>query len=104
MGTTMTYELITPEIAASLLESSYYKRHLSKFFTQLFADEMLAGEWDEATAPPIVIDEDGMLRDGRHRMAAIVRSKVAIHMLVIRNVPRDDMYFKMYEDKYFKMY
>ena len=101
---TTTYELITPEIAASLLESSYYKRNLSKSVIQRYADDMLAGEWDETIATPIWVDEDGMLRDGRHRMAAIVGSKVAIHMLVIRNVPREDEYFKMYEDEYFKMY
>ena len=95
---TMTCELITPEIAASLLESSYDKRHLNKSVTQWFADDMLAGKWDETTGAMIVVDEDGMLRDGRHRMAAIVRSKVAIHMWVIRNVSRDEEInvFKMY--------
>ena len=91
----MTYELITPEIAASLLELGYDKFHLSKSATQLYADIMLAGEWDETTGAMIVVDEDGMLIDGRHRMAAIVKSKVSIHTWVCRNVPRDE-YFKMY--------
>lgn len=96
MGTTLTYELITPEMAVSLLESGYDKFHLSKWLIQCFADDMLAGKWDEKTGAAISIDEDGILRDGQHRMAAIVRSKVAIHMWVIRNVPREDKYFKMH--------
>ena len=94
MGITLTCELITPEIAASLLESSYpkyYKGHLNNWLVQRYADAMLAGEWDETIPTPIVVDEDGMLGDGRHRMAAIVKSKVAIYMCVIRNVPREDI-------------
>lgn len=96
---TAAYELITPEIAASLLESSYLKEcFLNKQVIQWFADDMSAGNWDENSAA-IIVDEDGMLRDGRHRMAAIVRSKVAIRMCVLRNAPRDGEYhdnLKMY--------
>ena len=96
---TAAYELITPEIAASLLESSYLKeRYLSESTIQWLADEMLAGNWNE-NSEAIVVDEDGMLRNGKYRMAAIVRSKVAIRMCVLRNAPRDGKYhdnLKMY--------
>ena len=92
MTMTMTYELITPEMASGLLESNNENRKLSKGTVQAYMNDILAGNWDETTGAAISIDENGVLRDGQHRLAAIVESGVAIHMWVCRNVSRDGIY------------
>ena len=89
---TMSYELITPEIANSLLETNTENRKISKGTVEAYANDMLAGNWDETVGVAISIDESGILRDGQHRLSAIVESGVAIHMWVCRNVSSDGIY------------
>lgn len=92
MEMTMTYELITPEIAASLLESNNENRTLSKGTVQAYMNDMSADNWDEKTGAAISIDENGILRDGQHRLVAIVESGKSLHTWVCRNVSKDGIY------------
>ena len=93
MNMQMNYELITPEIAESLLESSNFEnRKISKGTVTAYAQDMLAGNWDESIGVAISIDDDGILRDGQHRLAAIVESGVPIHTWVCRGVSSDGIY------------
>jgi hypothetical protein len=46
---------------------------------------MRRGEWRE-TGEAIKFDENGQLRDGQHRLAAIVRSGITLKMTVVRGV------------------
>jgi hypothetical protein len=78
-GMEMTYELITPELASSLLETNSNNRNLSKGTVEAYANDMLAGNWDESVGDAISIDTDGVLRNGQHRLSAIVLSGVSIH-------------------------
>lgn len=89
---TMSYELITPEFAANLLETNSNNRRLSKGTVTAYANDMIAGNWDESVGVAISIDENGILRDGQHRLMAIVESGVSIHMWICRNVSRDGIY------------
>lgn len=89
---TMTYEFITPEMAADLLESNTENRKISKGTVAAYAQDILSGNWDESVGVAISIDENGMLRDGQHRLAAIVEAGVGIHTWVCRNVSRDGIY------------
>ena len=88
----MTYELITPEMAAALLETTDVNRKISKGTVQAYASDMLSGNWDEKVGVAISIDEDGKLRDGQHRLSAIVLAGISIHMWVCRNVSSDGIY------------
>ena len=92
MNRTMSYELIRPEIAASLLETAENNRRLSKGTVSAYVADLLSGNWDETVGSAISIDTDGVLRDGQHRLTAIVESGVSIHMWVCRGVSSDGIY------------
>ena len=64
----MTYEFITPEIAQALLETNTENRKLSRGTVQAYSQDILAGNWDENVGVAISIDENGILRDGQHRL------------------------------------
>lgn len=89
---TMTYELITPEIAMSLLETNTNNRSISEGTVRAYANDMLAGNWDESVGDAISIDQDGILRNGQHRLSAIVKAGTPIHSWVCRGVSRDGIY------------
>lgn len=88
----MSYELITPEIAANLLETNIANRNISKGTVTAYVNDMISGNWDETVGVAISIDEDGILRDGQHRLTAIVESGISIRMWVCRNVSSDGIY------------
>ncbi len=92
MDMTMNYEFITPEIAASLLETNDGNRKISDGTVQAYMQDILAGNWDETVGSAISIDENGVLRDGQHRLTAIVQAGIGIHTWVCRNVSSDGIY------------
>lgn len=89
---TMNYEFVSPDLAAMLLESNTENRKISKGTVQAYANDIIAGNWDEATGESISIDENGVLRDGQHRCAAIVLADKGIHIWVCRHVASDGIY------------
>lgn len=89
---TMSYEFITPEIASDMLETNTENRKISKGTVQAYMNDILAGNWDESVGVAISIDENGVLRDGQHRLTAIVQAGVGIHTWVCRNVSSDGIY------------
>ena len=88
----MNYEFITPEIAANLLETNTENRKISKGTVEAYVQDMLAGNWDETVGVAISIDKDGILRDGQHRLTAIVQAGVGIHTWVCRGVSKEGIY------------
>lgn len=89
---TMSYEELTPEMAANLLESNDCNRKISKSLVSVYARDILDGNWDEYVGVAISIDENGVLRDGQHRCAAVVESGKSINVWICRNVSEDGMY------------
>jgi len=90
---TMSYELITPEVAESMLEkNATNNRRISRGTVEVYARDMVNGDWDEDVGASISFDENGILRDGQHRLCAIVKSGVAINTWVCRNVSADGIY------------
>ncbi len=89
---TMTQEFITPEMAAFLLATNTKNRKISRGTVDAYASDIKAGRWTVGTGTAISIDEDGVLRDGQHRMAAIVQANRGIPMWVCRNVSKDGIY------------
>lgn len=88
----MDYEFITPERAQAMLESNDENRKLSKGTVDAYANDILNDNWDETTGVAISIDEDGTLRDGQHRCAAIVQAGKGIWTWVCKNVSSDGIY------------
>lgn len=90
-GITHNWEVITPEIAEEILENAaakgYKNRKLRKGVVDVYANDMKNGDWQETNPQPIVIDDNGVLVDGQHRLSAVVQSGVTLAMFVTRNVP-----------------
>lgn len=88
----MTYEYISPEMAANLLETNNENRKISRVTVQAYAQDIADGNWDETVGVAISIDENGVLRDGQHRLTAIVQADIGIWTWVCRNVSSDGIY------------
>ncbi|GAB3119844.1 hypothetical protein GCM10027160_34700 [Streptomyces calidiresistens] len=78
---------VGPELAAEWLTRNTNNRPLSKSAVQQLAARIRRGEW-QLTHQGIAFDEDGVLIDGQHRLAAIVKADTTVPLTVTRGVPR----------------
>ncbi|MFI2643966.1 hypothetical protein [Streptomyces sp. NPDC018610] len=78
---------VSPELAAQWLARNTNNRPLSKNTVQQLAGQLQRGEW-QLTHQGIAFDEDDVLIDGQHRLAAIVKSGIAVPLTVAHGVPR----------------
>lgn len=78
-------ELITPEIAEAMLARNSNNRNLRPKLVEAYAKDMAKGNW-QFTGEAIKFSEDGVLQDGQHRLAAVVKSGRTVRMLVIRGL------------------
>lgn len=79
-------ELITPEMAASLLGTMPLNRPLRSKRIERYCLSRLAGNW-VLTHQGIAIDPKGRLRDGQHRLRMIVKTNKPTVLFVVYNVP-----------------
>lgn len=85
----MKVETITPEKAAEYLKTNTNNyRKLSRSIVARYADDIKHGKW-ELNGEPICFDEEGTLKDGQHRLAAIVVAKKSVKMAVVRGIAKD---------------
>ena len=74
----------TPEKAKEVLErTNTHNRPLSMRTVQTYAGFMRFGNWDEHALDPIVINRDGVLENGQHRLSAVVKSGKTVRMWTI---------------------
>lgn len=83
--------LLTPELAAKLLEGNVANRPMGKRYMQSLARAMQRGEW-EFNGDAIRVARNGRLIDGQHRCAAVIESRVAIEVLLVTGL--DEQVFK----------
>lgn len=76
---------ITPEIALEMLKANTRNRPMNKQQVVRYAEQMTNGAW-ELNGEPIIFAEGGVLLDGQHRLAAIVKSQSTLDVLVVRGV------------------
>jgi hypothetical protein len=89
MAITSKVENITPELAAHYLKRNVDNyRKISKSKVNLYAQEMKAGKW-QTNGEGIVFSESGKLKNGQHRLAAIMVAGVPVEMMVINGVPEE---------------
>jgi len=89
MAITATMERITPEIAEEYLKHNTDNyRFLSRDKVNNYAEDMKHGLW-KANGESIVFGADGILKDGQHRLNAIVKSGIPCEILVVRGVEND---------------
>ena len=77
---------ITPNMAEEMLATSIGNRNLRKGYVKELTDAIIRGEW-RLTNQGIGFDSNGNLRDGHHRLTAVVRSKRAIQTNVTFGMP-----------------
>lgn len=83
MTLNVSIEKITPLVSGELLKRNTNNyRKPSKSTIERYANLMLQGKWDTA-ASSIVIDTDGVLVDGQHRLMAVQKAQTAIEMIVV---------------------
>ena len=89
-------ETITKPIALEYLKANINnprgKSSLSRSVVKRYAEDMKNGKW-EMNGEPIVFDEDGVLKNGQHRLAAIVMADIPVKILVVRGVSRDTIVY-----------
>jgi hypothetical protein len=77
---------VTPEIAAEWLEKYNTKnRNMRPLHVAKIAQDIVDGRWF-LNGATIVIGTDNTLLDGQHRLAAIVKSKTPVDMIVVTGV------------------
>lgn len=82
-----TIEDITPAIAKRYLESNKDNRVVRRGWVEFLANVIREGGWI-LTHQGIAFDEDGVLRDGQHRLLAIIEANIGVRMAVWRGVDR----------------
>lgn len=78
---------VTPQLASEWLARNTNNRPLSRNTVQHLTGQIQRGEW-QLTHQGIAFDEDGVLIDGQHRLAAVVKAGIAVPMTVAHGVPR----------------
>lgn len=79
---------LTPSDARSIIDSHKNFRSLSNSTVNTYTRLMNEGKWNLSI---ILIDTDGMLVDGQHRLAAVVKSGKDQRFVVISNWPKDNV-------------
>lgn len=73
---------VTPEIATEMLSTSSGNRKLNKPNVLNLKAEMTNGEYDWRTGETIKFNNNGVLKDGHHRLKAVIESETTQTMLV----------------------
>ena len=87
---TFGIEEITPGLATQYLESMPHNRRLRNNLVNEIVRAMESGQFF-ATIEPIHFDVIGKLRNGQHRMNAIIKSGKTVEMLVVRGATEDEI-------------
>jgi len=81
--------LLTPQIAKELLEKNVGNRKV-KNVKNFYIAQMKDGMWKE-NGEAIIIDKDGYVKDGQHRLLAVVASGHSYHCPLVSGVDPDVM-------------
>lgn len=80
--------LITPEMAAELLERNTNNRNVRESNVNQIAAAIMRGEW-QVNGDSIRISKTGVLLDGQHRLHGIVKSGVAVLTMLVTGLDDD---------------
>ncbi len=81
---TLCKMLIDPQLAAKMLKHrNTLNRTIAKSTAEAYAADIRAGLWDGDAVVPIVFDRYGVLRDGHHRLNAIILAGTSAECWVV---------------------
>jgi len=75
-------EAVTPNMAKEWLDSQGQNRRVKPAHVQRLSRDMVDGHW--IVADPLKFDNTGLLMDGQHRLAALIKSKTTQKFLILR--------------------
>lgn len=78
-------ELLTPQLAAQLLEANRMNRKIREDRVNYLAAEMSEGRW-HLNGDTLKIDKTGELADGQHRCLAVIKADFAYPAILIREI------------------
>ena len=78
---------VTPHLAAQWLERNHGNRPLQKRLVAFYAQQMRHGQWQMSNPQPLILDAEGALRDGQHRLHAVIESGCPLWFLVATDAP-----------------
>jgi len=81
---------LTPELAKELLKKNVGNRNLKPKSQSSYVSQMLSGNWKE-NGEPIIIDKDGNIRDGQHRLKSVILANFSYNCPIITGVSPDVM-------------
>ena len=84
MSTRISDIMVTPDIAADLLSQNTKNRPLSKSVVSKYARFMVMGKW--LFNGDTITRSNGVIVDGQHRLAAIVKSGMTIRCIIVDGV------------------
>src|SRR3982074_1534378 len=79
---------ITPELAQEWLDRGGNNRKVTRRRIETMSAAIQRGEW-QLTGEAIKLDDEGRLRDGQHRLHAIVQAGIPVRSVVARGVSED---------------
>lgn len=83
-----TIETIGPAEAEFYLGKNKENRLLRKHYVDYISTEMVSGRWKE-NGEAIIIGNDGIIKDGQHRLSAIVKTGKTYRFVIVRQVEND---------------
>lgn len=79
---------ITPKKAGELLDKNTNNRNLRQSRVNMYASEMKSGNW-KSNGVPIIIGDDGILKDGQHRLYACLKTNITMKNVVVIYLPKE---------------
>lgn len=79
---------ITPDLALDILTRPGKNRRISEKIVQQYVDAILRGAW-QLNGEPIILDKNGSLIDGQHRLTAVVQAGKSIEGVLVEGVAED---------------
>jgi hypothetical protein len=82
---------ITPRMAEKMLEHNHANRKIRKTVVAKYALDMANDRWRLKGQTPILLDRQGNLVNGQHRLAACVQSGASFQTYIIHNAEAEDV-------------
>ena len=84
-------KFVTPLIALNILRVNQNNRKVSEKKVNEYVESIKRGDWKE-NGESIIIDKKGNLKDGQHRLNAIIKSNTAFNLVVVTEVEENIMH------------
>lgn len=87
----VTIMLITPEMAKKMLEKNSMNRSLDAHAINRYVSDMSSEDWQALNGQTISFYRDGGLKDGQHRLTAIIKSGIPQWCIVVEGIENENV-------------